>query len=128
MSDNLYGKIGQLKVRPGKAKYDLFQNACRIMKVPETDTNITEEGITKNRTFHVKLFDPCSGWTWYIQDWDGSDICFGWVIGLDKEWGSFSLLELANIKGFLGLGIEVDEFFQPTSTEKVIDLINTADV
>jgi hypothetical protein len=36
------------------------------------------------------------------------------VEGFEKEWGSFSLKELSNIRGPLGIGIEVDVCFQPT--------------
>jgi hypothetical protein len=94
-----------------------MQKACRLMEVP-TD-NLSEDGETLSPLFRVKLFDPCGSWTWYVQDWDGEDICFGWVEGFEKEWGSFSLKELSSIRGPLGIGIEVDVHFQPTPASSI---------
>jgi hypothetical protein len=88
-----------------------MQQACRIMQVP-TD-NINEDGETIDPLLRVRLFDPTSRWTWLIQDWDGSDICFGYVPGIEVEWGSFSLRELSAIPGPLGIGIEIDTYYSP---------------
>lgn len=41
-------------------------------------------------------------------------LCFGWVEGFEKEWGYFSLDELAEARGPLGLPIERDLHFVPT--------------
>jgi hypothetical protein len=37
------------------------------------------------------------------------------VIGIAKEFGPFSLSELQSIRGKLGLPVERDRFFKPTS-------------
>ena len=65
----------------------------------------------------VKFFDPCGSWTWFAtagqrggpgeHDWS----CFGLGQGFEAELGSFSLAELAKVRGPLGLGIERDLHF-----------------
>lgn len=101
-------------------RLEWMQKACRLQGTPLTDENTDENGNTISPYFRVKFFDPCGSWTWYVQDWDGSDICFGYVVGDFPEWGSFSLSELASVKGRLGIGIEVDTGFRPTKTEEVL--------
>jgi DUF2958 family protein len=64
---------------------------------------------------HVKLFTPDSSWTWFVCEYDPSErLCFGLVIGLETEMGYFSLDELEDARGPLGLRIERDLWFQPT--------------
>ena len=62
----------------------------------------------------VKLFTPDSSWTWYATEFDGEDIFFGLVDGLYLEFGTFTLSELQEARGKLGLPIERDKFFKPT--------------
>ena len=68
-----------------------------------------------NPTVFVKLF--LDSWTWYITELsiDG-DIAFGYVISpfCSGELGYFSLEEIKNIKGILGIGVERDLSFKPT--------------
>jgi hypothetical protein len=109
----LYNHINQSGITYGPKKLALMKQACRLMQVPLSHENLDEEGEAISKLLRVKLFNPCGAWTWYIQDWYGEDICFGWVEGLEKEWGSFSLEELSEIKGPLGIGIEVDVYFTP---------------
>jgi hypothetical protein len=113
---NLSDHINQSGITYGDKKLELMREACRIQAVPLSD-GVHEEGSIP--TLFVKLFDPCGSWTWYIQDWDGKDICFGWVEGFEKEWGSFSLVELSEVKGKLGIGIEIDTHFAPTPAEEI---------
>lgn len=61
----------------------------------------------------VKFFTPDSNWTWYATEFDGNDIFFGLVIGLEMELGYFSLRELREARGPLGLPIERDLHFEP---------------
>jgi hypothetical protein len=67
----------------------------------------------------VKFFTPDGGWTWYASEFDGQDIFFGLVIGLEIELGYFSLSELASVRGALGLPIERDKFFTPTTLREL---------
>jgi hypothetical protein len=73
---------------------------------------------------HAKLFTPDSGWTWYItegsREEDGDWLLFGYVIGLEKEWGYFLLSEIAGIRGPLRLAVERDLWFQPGPINEVL--------
>lgn len=62
----------------------------------------------------VKFFTPDTQWTWYATEFDGEDLFFGLVDGLEKELGYFSLSELESVRGPLGLPIERDLYFDPT--------------
>jgi len=62
---------------------------------------------------YVKFFTPWSNWTWYATEFDGEDLFFGYVEGLDNELGYFSLSELESLRGPAGLHIERDLYFSP---------------
>ncbi len=55
-----------------------------------------------------KFFTPDGNWTWYGMEFDGEDVLFGWVVGLERELGYFRLSELIQARGPLGLAIERD--------------------
>lgn len=60
----------------------------------------------------VKLFNPCGIGTWWACEFDpDSGIFFGKADLGFPELGSFSLDELLDYKGPLGLGIERDLYF-----------------
>jgi hypothetical protein len=81
----------------------------------------------------VKFFTPDGGWTWYASE--GADVdeygyfdtdkpkvdylFFGLVAGLEIELGYFSLSQLESIRGKLGLPVERDLDFQPTSLREL---------
>lgn len=67
----------------------------------------------------VKFFTPDAQWVWYASEYDGEDMFFGLVSGLEVELGYFSLAELEGIRGPLGLPIERDLYFKPTSLRKL---------
>ena len=60
----------------------------------------------------VKFFTPDSNWTWYASEFDGEDIFFGLVDGLETELGYFSLKELNEVHGPMRLQIERDLHFE----------------
>jgi len=62
----------------------------------------------------AKFFTPDSNWTWYASEFDGEDLFFGLVQGLEEEWGYFSLTELQTVRGPFGLLVERDRGFKPT--------------
>ncbi|MBA7529760.1 hypothetical protein ES705_21959 [subsurface metagenome] len=76
----------------------------------------------------VKFFTPDSNWTWYGIEFDGKDLFFGWVVGLEKEMGYFSLKELESARGPLGLAIERDKWFTPLRLSEVKKLHQGAGV
>ncbi|MCB9438390.1 MAG: DUF2958 domain-containing protein [Anaerolineales bacterium] len=67
----------------------------------------------------VKFFTPDSGWTWYPTEFDGKDLFFGLVAGLEVELGYFSLTELLSIRGSLGLPVERDLYYAPKTLEEL---------
>ena len=84
----------------------------------------SQEG-NKDPTVHVKFFTPDSSWTWYATEGEQQDedfIFFGYVIGLEREWGYFSLNELSSVKGPMGLPIERDIHFTPKPKSQVSDI------
>ena len=62
---------------------------------------------------HCKFFTPDAGWTWYVTEFDQADTFFGLVVGHETELGDFSLSELQQVRGALGLPIERDLHFKP---------------
>jgi len=74
----------------------------------------------KDPMVQVKFFTPDSNWTWYGIEFDSEDIFFGYVKGLENELGTFSLRELKELKGPLGLSIERDRYFKPCPLNEVM--------
>ena len=62
----------------------------------------------------VKFFQPDGNWTWFAFEFDGDDTFFGFVKGHEDELGYFSLRELQEARGQLGLPVERDLYFKPT--------------
>jgi hypothetical protein len=67
----------------------------------------------------VKYFTPSSSWIWYASEFDGEDTFFGLVDGQFKELGYFSLKELEEVRGPMGLAIERDLYWQPKKLEEI---------
>ena len=64
---------------------------------------------------HAKFFTPDSNWTWYVTEGQAEDHdyrFFGYVCGMQEEWGYFVLSELESVRGPLGLEIERDLYFE----------------
>ncbi len=71
-------------------------------------------------TVWVKYFTPDSSWTWYATEYCPEDqLFFGWVVGLEQELGYFSLPELLEARGPMGLRIERDLSFSPKPLSQV---------
>ena len=69
---------------------------------------------------YVKLF--IDGWTWLILEMSiDDDIWFGYVISpfCKGELGYFSLAEVQEVKGSLGIGVERDLHFKPQSLSQI---------
>jgi hypothetical protein len=72
-----------------------------------------------NPICYIKFFTPDSNWSWYVTEFDGTDIFFGYVCGLSNELGYFSLAELEATTGALGLHIERDISFRPAKLDEI---------
>jgi hypothetical protein len=83
----------------------------------------TEKIATKDKIVKIKFFTPNSSWTWHVVEYDKEDkIFFGYVDGLYPEWGYFSLVELEEVTGPLGLKIERDLHFKEKQFGKIKEL------
>jgi len=86
----------------------------------------------------VKFFTPDSNWTWYATEGSAVDangfmdtdrpkvdfLFFGLVDGEDQELGYFSLNELTQIRGSLGLPVERDLHWKPKTLREIQNAIN----
>lgn len=70
---------------------------------------------------YAKFFMVDAHWTWYATEFDGEDIFFGFVRGDFPELGYFSLSELEQIRGRLGLPVERDRYFRAKPLREVMD-------
>ena len=74
---------------------------------------------------HIKLFTPDANWTWYVIEVDNAnELCFGYVVGLEKELGYFAMSELEAVTGGLNLPVERDLCFTPVPLSEVQRLHN----
>jgi hypothetical protein len=81
----------------------------------------TENVEVENKLLCIKLFISSSMWTWYVIESDGSDECFGLVVGSETEFGYFSIKELSSLTDPFGrLIVERDEYFVPTLVKEVL--------
>ena len=82
-----------------------------------------EQCDAENTMLCVKFFTPDGGWTWYVAEgepYGENDFRFyGYVIGVESEWGEFCLSELESVRGSLGLPVERDLYFEPTPWEVI---------
>jgi hypothetical protein len=73
---------------------------------------------------YAKFFTPDSNWSWFVTEGqpDGDDFrFFGFVRGLEDEWGYFLLSELEAARGSPGLPVERDLYFQPGRFTDVVE-------
>jgi hypothetical protein len=68
----------------------------------------------------AKFFFPASGWTWFVTEGEAQTddfLFYGHVVGFEREWGYFTLRELAEVE-VSGLGVERDLYFEPKPFSK----------
>jgi hypothetical protein len=79
---------------------------------------------SKDPLIIAKFFNPTGGGTWYASEFDPETRTFFGYVSIfgdwNDEWGSFSLDELENYQGKLGLGIERDLYFEEQKASHVI--------
>ena len=64
---------------------------------------------------YAKFFMPGTAWTWYVtegSEQEGDFLFFGFVVGLESEFGYFLLSELESVTNALGLHVERDLAFR----------------
>jgi hypothetical protein len=63
---------------------------------------------------YAKFFLPGTNWTWYVLEGEARAdefLFFGFVVGLESEFGYFLLTELESIRNLLNLSVERDLAF-----------------
>ena len=75
---------------------------------------------SESKTAYVKFFTPDSSWAWYATEYDGKNMFFGLVDGFEKELGYFTLSELKEVRGKMGLPVERDRHFTPKLLEEIM--------
>ena len=77
---------------------------------------------------YAKYFLPGTGWAWYVtegEDEEGDFLFFGFVTGLEAEFGQFRLSELQEIRGPNGQTVQRDEAF---TEGKLTDVVPAPDL
>ncbi len=108
--DNRVQTITNVKRMPSEVA-ELLDGESRAI-LPELYSN---EHLGLDAIAPVKFFTPSGSWTWYATEYDGEDTFFGLVSGFEVEIGYFSLTELEGAQDALGLPVERDLYFTPTS-------------
>jgi hypothetical protein len=118
-----YGDTYQNGVKPGPKKLAQFRE---IMELTGTPRLYAQEAKGDEALVHVKLFDPTGSWTWFITEFDPTNnTAFGLVNGHEVEAGYIDLNELANVRGRMGIGIEIDMHFKPQTLAACREAIPT---
>ena len=87
-----------------------------------------DETITDDIPVICTFFTPTGAqWHWYVtegeQQEDGDWLLFGFVHGMEKEWGYFSLSELQSVACGFGLGIERDLYTSPKTIGAIYEYV-----
>jgi Protein of unknown function (DUF2958) len=96
----------------------LFTKAQREQLLDNGRRQAAVKGTSDEIDFHpvVKLFNPVGAATWLLTEIDPDDETVAWGLcdlGMGfPEFGTVSLIELADYRGRLGLGIERDRYFE----------------
>ena len=97
---------------------DIFPSELRLIVPPLH----LQEGVS-DPTVYLKFYSPDSTWAWYVTEGSPEDddfIFFGFVIGLEEEWGDFSLSELTETRDALGRPVQRDLHFEPGRFSRII--------
>lgn len=63
---------------------------------------------------YARLFLPGTTWAWYVTEGEakeGDFLCFGFVCGMESEFGYFLISELGSVRTPLGIAVERDLTF-----------------
>lgn len=82
----------------------------------------TSELSSNEVTVHVKLFNPSGAGTWYVTEFDGEDIAFGYVADMPyPELGYFSIKDLEGLVLWPNFRIERDKYFQACKLSEIMN-------
>lgn len=82
----------------------------------------SQEDLGLEAIAQVKFYLPDGNWRWYAAEFNGKDMFFGLIDnGVSEQVGYFSLSQLKTVRGPLGLGVERDRRFEPTSLRELME-------
>ena len=92
----------------------------------ELESRFAETGSQDHKLYQAavlaKFFCPWNQWTWYATEYDPETrTFFGLVNGYEPELGYFSLDELEEVTGPMGLKIERDRHWKQKTLAEVKD-------
>ena len=93
----------------------------RLSRIPRLYE--TEHIPSQEKLIHLHFF--IGGCDWYVAEYDGEDIFWGFAILNDDfqnaEWGYISLSELKSVKvgGWLEIDCELEEFWQVQKASEI---------
>lgn len=67
---------------------------------------------------YIRFYLPSYNWSWFVIEGEarGDDfLFFGYVVGVEQEWGYFSLRELELLRTVEGNQVILDKNFHPVS-------------
>ncbi len=95
-------------------EFSTYQNRPAYRYIRKSDNVPPIDTCATDPIARIKLFDPTGSWTWYIVEYDPETRnAWGLVDGLERELGDFSMAELVEFRGRLGLPIERDLHWEP---------------
>src|SRR6266568_5760700 len=62
---------------------------------------------------YCHYFLPDTQWDWYVLEFDGNDVFYGWVSHMSQEFATFYLSELRILRGLRGRPVTRDKHFTP---------------
>ena len=77
---------------------------------------------------YAKFFPPGTAWTWYVTERGPQEddyLFFGFVVGLESEFGYFLLSELEAVRAQLGFQVERDLSFHEGRLTDVVPAPDT---
>jgi len=101
---------------------DIFPSELRKIVPPLH----SQEGIT-DPIVHIRFLAAELGWMWYVTEGSPEDddfVFFGFVIGVEEEWGYFWLSELTEARELSGHPIERDLHFEPKPFSRLVAIAN----
>lgn len=82
----------------------------------------SSEDLSTNTEFLARFYNPISGQFWLVNKYDKqTNTFFGLHVGLENQWGYFSVDKLENMKLPYGATIQRDELFDIRSTSLLME-------
>ena len=102
---------------------ELLPDDLKIRLPPLLSQEAADEPIV-----YARYFLPGTRWSWFVLEGEPEEVdflFFGFVVGLESEFGYFLLSELESVRNQLGLGVERDLTFREGRLTDVVPAPDT---